>query len=254
MTAGLFKIPFSLLELLPIADYEFADVGPTDNLIKDLGFAGRDVGVMVNLSPLHAAKLLHLQAGVFDGDNDKAQTHVMPAMLAARASSHPIGPLRLGVDCAYRPHAVSDTDAGSTFEKYSEGGACSADASVSYGHFGLRGEWLAGKRTDTPTIGSRSRHDFMAAWAVATYRLKLSRKMALLPALRAEWLDEDQPSALGQTTYLTAAMNLDLSASARLLFDLSRSTVQVGTRDRTAAAPIYKPSANIGAIQLQLKL
>ena len=94
----------------------------------------------------------------------------------------------------------------------------------------------------------------MAAWAVATYRLQLSRKMALLPALRAEWLDEDQPSALGQTTYLTAAMNLDLSASARLLFDLSRSTVQVGTRDRTAAAPIYKPSANIGAIQLQLKL
>jgi hypothetical protein len=254
VTAGLFKIPFSLLELLPIAEYEFADVGPTDNLVKDLGFAGRDVGVMVDVAPLQNAKLLHLQAGVFDGDNDKAQRYAMPAMLAARATSHPFRPLRVGFDCAYRPHAVSDTDAGTTFEKYSEGGACSADVSVALGRLGLRGEWIAGKRTDTPTIGSRSRHDFMAAWVVAAYRLKLGRKMALLPALRAEWLDEDQPLAQGQTTYLTAAMNLELSASARLLFDLSRSQVQVGTRDRTAAAPIYKPSANIGVIQLQLKL
>jgi hypothetical protein len=254
VTAGLFKIPFSLLELLPIADYEFADVGPTDNLIKDLGFAGRDVGAMVDVAPLRNGKLLHLQAAIFDGDNDHAQRHVLPAMLAARITSRPLKQLRLGVDCAYRPHAVSDTEAGSVYERYSEGGACSADAALAFGHFGFRGEWMAGKRTDTPSITDHGTHDFMAAWAVASYRLKLSRKMALLPALRAEWLDEDQPSSQGQTTYLTAAMNLELSASARLLFDLSRSNVQVGTRERGAAVPTYKPSANIGVVQVQFKL
>jgi hypothetical protein len=36
---GLFKRPYSLLELLPIAEFEFADVGPTDDVIKELGSA-----------------------------------------------------------------------------------------------------------------------------------------------------------------------------------------------------------------------
>lgn len=257
VTTGLFKIPFSLLELLPIADYEFADVGPTDGLIKDLGIAGRDVGVMVDVAPLHNRSLLHVQASVFGGDNNDLQRHVNPAMLAARVTSHPIAPLRLGFDCAYRPQAVSDTNSGNTFEKYSEGGACSADASLTLGHhLSLRGEWLAGKRTDTPALSSLGvgTHNFMATWGAVIYRLKLTSRMVLMPAFRAEWLDEDQPANVGQTSYLTAAVNLELSPSARLLFDLSRSSVQAGTRDRTVATLPYKPSANIGVVQLQFKL
>jgi hypothetical protein len=256
VTTGLFKIPFSLLELLPIADYEFADVGPTDNLIKDLGIAGRDVGVMVDVAPLHKGQWLHLQAGIFNGDNDNNQRHVNPAIVAGRITSRPISALRLGVDCAYRTQAVSDTDAGNTFEKYAEGGACSADASLSLSHhLSLRGEWLAGKRTDTPVLLplGRGTHNFMAAWLAVVYRLKLSDRMALMPAFRAEWLDQDQPANVGQTTYLTAAMNLEFSPSARLLFDLSRSNVQVGTRD-TSSSSTYAPSSTIGVVQLQFKL
>ena len=52
ISAGLFKRPFSLLELLPIGEYEFGDNGPTDGLIKDLGFGGRDIGAMLDVSPL----------------------------------------------------------------------------------------------------------------------------------------------------------------------------------------------------------
>ncbi|HWA75609.1 MAG TPA: hypothetical protein VG937_24910 [Polyangiaceae bacterium] len=256
VTTGLFKIPFSLLELLPIADFEFADVGPTDNLIKDLGIAGRDVGVMVDVAPLRKGQWLHLQAGIFNGDNDNAQRHVNPAIVAGRITSRPVSALRLGVDCAYRTQAVSDTNAGNTFEKYAEGGACSADASLSLSHhLSLRGEWLAGKRTDTPTLLplGRGTHNFMAAWLAVVYRLKLTDRMALMPAFRAEWLDQDQPANVGQITYLTAAMNLEFSPSARLLFDLSRSNVQVGTRDASTST-IYAPSATIGVVQLQFKL
>src|SRR5204863_9307489 len=34
VTAGLFKRSFSLLELLPIADFELSDEGPTDDFLK----------------------------------------------------------------------------------------------------------------------------------------------------------------------------------------------------------------------------
>ena len=142
------------------------------------------------------------------------------------------------------------------FEKYSEGGAFSADAVVVLGeHLSVRAEWLAGKRTDTPTLVplGRGTHDFMAAWAAVSYRLDLGGKMTLIPAARAEWLDEDQPASVGQTTYFTVAMNLEFSPLARLLFDLSRSQVEVGTRTAADTAISYRPSATIGTVQLQFK-
>ena len=43
------------------------------------------VKVLVDLGEL----LLHVQAGVFDGDNDQAQRHVMPATSVCAASGWP---------------------------------------------------------------------------------------------------------------------------------------------------------------------
>jgi len=68
VTVGFFKRPFSLLELLPIADFEFADVGPTDEVIKELGFGGRDMGAMVQVEPLALKRWMNVSAGMFAGD------------------------------------------------------------------------------------------------------------------------------------------------------------------------------------------
>ena len=251
ITAGLFKIPFSLLELLPIADFELADSGPTDDLVKDLGIAGRDLGVAVELAPFAKHSAFTATAGVFAGSNVDASRHAGPGMLALRLTARPTSHLRLGADCAYRPFDVDNVEDGTVTPKYVSGGACSADATFSYKRLQLRAEWLTGRRTDV--IGSTTRN-FMAAWAVLAYRYKLRGHASLTPALRAEWLDEDRSQPIATTTTLSAAMNVDFSASARLLFDLSRSYVQLGTVDRSSELRVQKPSLTRGVIQLQLKL
>lgn len=255
ITAGLFKIPFSLLELLPIADYEFADVGPTDALIKDLGIGGRDIGLKVQITPLRKRKTLSLEVGAYDGDNHNLQKSPGPGVLAARAKTRPISHLEVAGDCVYRPTTVRDLDdGGNAYQKHGKGGACSVDASFSYHRFAVRGEWMTGKRTDTPLFRDGKSHRFSAVWALASYRVRLKKHMSLRPAVRVEWLDEDQPSRIGQTFLLSAALNLDLSNSTRILFDLSRSRVQGGTRDRSGDGPMYRPSTTTGVAQLQFKL
>lgn len=255
VTAGLFKIPFSLLELLPIADFEFADVGPTDELIKDLGIGGRDIGLKLTVTPLAKRKTLSIEAGIYDGDNHNLQKNPGPGILAARAKVRPVSHLEVAGDCVYRPTNVRDLDdSGNPYQKHSKGGACSVDASFSYHRFAIRGEWMTGKRTDAPLFHDDKDHRFSAVWALASYRVRLKKSMSLRPAVRVEWLDEDQPSNIGQTFALSAALNLDLSNSTRILFDLTRSRVQGGTRDRSGDGPLYRPSTTVGVAQLQFKL
>ncbi|MGC4090443.1 MAG: porin [Polyangiaceae bacterium] len=255
VTAGLFKIPFSLLELLPIADYEFADVGPTDALIKDVGVGGRDIGVKVQIAPLHKRRALSFELAAFDGDNHNLQRYPGPGILAARVKTRPWSHLELAGDCAYRPMNVRDVDDnGTAFQKHAKGGACSVDASFSYHRFAVRGEWMTGKRTDSPLFPDKKDHRFSALWGLASYRVKLRDKMALMPAVRVEWLDEDQPSVVGQTFLVSAGVNLDVSSSTRLLLDLSRSRVQGGTKDRNDVVQLYRPSTTTGVVQVQFKL
>jgi hypothetical protein len=255
ITAGLFKIPFSLLELLPIAEFEFADVGPTDALIKDLGIGGRDIGIKVQVTPLRKRKSLSFEFGAYDGDNHNLQKNPGPGIVAARAKVRPVSHLEVASDCAYRPTAVRDVDdGGNPYQKHAKGGACSVDASFSYHRFAMRGEWMTGKRTDTPLFHDNKDHRFSAVWALASYRVKLRKKLVLMPALRVEWLDEDQPSRIGQTFLVSGAINLDVANSTRILFDLSRSRVQGGTRDRSDTGQLYRPSTTTGVAQLQFKL
>ena len=85
LTFGLFKRTYSLLELLPIAEYELADTGPTDNLIKDTQFGGRDAGAMVRGDPLPKRRWLHIYLGAFGGAGEGAEGFPAPPATSTRA-------------------------------------------------------------------------------------------------------------------------------------------------------------------------
>jgi hypothetical protein len=99
-------------------------------------------------------------------------------------------------------------------------------------------------------------HRFSSAWGIASYRMRLRDRLVLMPALRVEWLDEDRQSKVGQSLLVSAGINLDFSSTTRLLFDLSRSRVQGGTKDRSdnTGGAQYRPSTTTGVAQLQFKL
>jgi hypothetical protein len=124
LTFGLFKRTYSLLELLPIAEYELADTGPTDNLIKDTQFGGRDAGAMVRGDPLPKRRWLHLYLGAFGGAGEGAEglpgttgnantgpDLAAPSLvLTARLMSRPLKHLSLGLDGAWRPTGTPAVD------------------------------------------------------------------------------------------------------------------------------------------------
>src|SRR6185503_7479314 len=95
--AGVFKLPFSTMELDPIAKYELADLGQADALSKDLGYAGRDLGAEVIVAPFDRAQLLHVMVGVFRG-HFHDENDLLFGTVGARLESEPMKGLRLGVD------------------------------------------------------------------------------------------------------------------------------------------------------------
>ena len=262
LEAGFFKIPFSLLELISTAELEYADDGPLDDLIKDLGIAGRDVGVMLSVAPLERPRWLRLEVGAFNGNNEQAQPYSGPGLYAARISSRPLSELRLGADCAFRPRAVDvwNDETLRYQERFTSGSACSTDAQLALKPFAIRAEFITGRRTDSPVLAVQNSsligedRNFMGVWGVASYRLKLRRKMALTPALRVEWMDEDRLDPAGENTFISATMTLDFSDSTRLLFDLTRSESQIGTVKRAELTPLPRTNSTIGTVQLQLVL
>jgi hypothetical protein len=257
---GLFKIPFSLLELLPIADYELADVGPTDDLIKDLGFGGRDIGVMIDVAPLRKKKWLHLNLGVFQGDNKGPQSYRGPGIVAGRIVFRPTKHFRFGVDGVWRPRAVGEWDTGAYAQKYDGGRAASADITVAFKKFELRAEAMLGDRTDLgPSAGliiwrRPAATTFAAAWILAARRFVLSDNFVLMPAARAEWLDEEREAPIGRSVYLTGGLNLDYQNRVRLLLDVSRLWIDPGTPDRSLATIQYRSNNTLVIMQLQLRI
>jgi hypothetical protein len=258
-SVGLFKIPFSLLELLPIADYELAESGPTDHLLKSLGFAGRDIGAMVSLAPLHKKKLLRLHAGIFRGDANGAQGSRNPGILAGRATSKPMKHLRVGADVVWRPKATLDWEDTTVYHKYEAGKAVSADAIVDFKPVELRAEWVMGDRTDNElvvplTLRRRgTARTFMSAWALLAARLPVGA-MTLIPAARVEWLDTDRESSSGRIFSATAGLNLEVLPSVRLLVDLTRTVVQPFTYNLDEDGGVYDVNATTLIGQVQVKL
>jgi Phosphate-selective porin O and P len=260
VSVGYFKIPFSLLELLPVADFELAESGPTDSLLKDLGFAGRDVGLMLSLAPLRKKRHLRVHAGMFGGDAHGAAGGRAPGMLAARLASRPIKALRLGADFAWRPLAIADRDGAVVAPKYDPGRAVSVDAIIDLTKLvQLRSEWILGDRTDVdvnvPEIIRRrgQARSFMSAWVLVAARIPLGES-SLIPAARCEWLDLDREHDQGGIFYTSFGVNLDVTPNVRLLVDLSHRSVQPGTKDPQRTTGDYDIDATSLVGQLQVKL
>ncbi len=230
VTAGLFKRLFSLLELLPIADYEFADTGLGDTLIKDTGFGGRDIGAEVSIRPLAKKRWLKMQLAAYQGGHVGSDSRV-DGLINGRLESTPIKNLHLGADLAWRRRAT--TLGNQTADGQQDAGwAWSADAMWQKKHYEIRGEVLGGDRTDiayrhNPETGQDARK-FLGWWLLAVAKVPLG-KTILLPAARVEWLDVDRDKPVGAHWLSSAALNLDISANLRFLVDFTVHRVQAGT-------------------------
>ncbi len=264
LTFGLFKRTYSLLELLPIAEYELADTGPTDNLIKDTQFGGRDAGAMARGDPLPKRRWLHIYLGAFGGAGEGAEgipgttgnVNTGPdlaapsLLLTARLMSRPLKHLSLAADGAWRPNG-SPAVSLPPQSQVTSGMATSADATYSNRFLELRDEWLWGDRTDLAYRGDA--RTFMAAWGIFALRFPVARVLAM-PAARFEWLDVDRQHPAGQRYLISGALNLDFTAHVRLLLDLSRDQLTAGTYPSTAPPGVFTQSATIFVTQIQLKV
>lgn len=238
---GLFKLPFSILELDPIAKYELADLGQADDLVKDLGFGGRDLGAEMIVAPFDEPDLMHLSLGAFRGNAHDENALVFGAV-GGRLESRPLKGLRLGLDMVEHPRGGVYQRPFDTKKKHvlpnppdpffptqkdwSAGRAWSADVTFERWHFDLRAEAMIGNRVDADTTyGART---FAAVWGLASYRFRAG-PIHLMPAVRAEWLDGDREHPVGLRRELSFAMNVIFSKKARFLLDLTRTDVEPGS-------------------------
>lgn len=251
LVAGLFKRTFSLLELLAIANFELADVGPTDTLIKHAELGGRDPGAMIEITPLHKKKKLAIYFGVYGGG--LAGVDARPyGLMTGRIEGRPIKHLRLGIDGAWRPHGQSPIAAGVP-STTTAGKAVSADASVIFKALEVRAEWLWGDRTDR-AIATDAR-TWMAFWAVGAVKLDVSDSVRLMPAVRFEWLDADREHPIGRRYLISGGLNvMDRTDSLRLLLDVSRNQVQPGTFPLGVPPLLLDASSTTITVQIQVKV
>jgi hypothetical protein len=241
IAAGVFKLPFSILELDPVARYELSSLGDADDFIKELGFAGRDVGVEVMVAPLSKPKHLRLILGAFRGH--AKDEHASPlGAVGARVESKPWKALRVGLDVVGMPRSANYKQPFETSSKdvlpmppdplypreqrFDSGKAYSADVTFSHKHFTLRAEGMLGDRIDIDTrYGARS---FWAAWALVSYRFRAG-PVRLLPAARIEWMDADRDHSVGRRRLITLGVNVLFTKTIRFVIDVTHTDVEGNT-------------------------
>ncbi|HEY5957917.1 MAG TPA: hypothetical protein VIV60_15245 [Polyangiaceae bacterium] len=232
---GLMKRPFSLLELLPIAKHELADLGPTDSFIKDQGYGGRDMGAIIRYQPLPDRRMMTISAGAFRGDIDEGFDSSPLKLLGARIETHPVKHLRLGVNAVYRPYdnvemqdATETSNSGVETVSYKKvvtmrkGAAAGTDVTLTFRHLEIRAEALLGKRTDPVQLPNGKQSSFWAAWVVVAPRIPIG-KWLLVPAARAEVLDTDALNPNGQRRSITGVLGVVPLAGLRVLADVTRT-------------------------------
>jgi len=251
--AGLFKLPFSTMELDPIAQYELADLGPSDALLKDLGYGGRDLGAEMIASPLPRPDDLRVVLGAFRG-HTQDENDFLFGTIGARIESEPVKGLRLGIDMVdhvrdvvYRrpfdtknKHVLPNPPDPfyPTQKDWSAGRAWSADISFERFHLTARVEGMFGDRVDIDeSYGART---FASIWGLVAYRFRVG-PVHLMPALRAEWLDGDREHKIGLRRALSVGINLILSKNARLLLDATRTDVEKGSPILDQPKPLQVP-------------
>jgi hypothetical protein len=238
---GVFKLPFSTLELDPSSRYEFASFGPANQLVSDLGYAGRDLGLQLLVAPLPKKKRLRLSAGIFQGHAE--DEHDSPAgAVAGRAEYKPKKWLRLGADGVYhvkaltynRPFNTSDNDVlpnppdplYPAQKRWDNGGAYSADIRIKKKGFMFRSEAMYGDRIDIDHRYRATR--FWAAWGIVAYGFDAG-PVKLIPAARAEWLDTDPDHGNGMYTTLSGSLSAVFLSRVRVMADVTYTDVQPNT-------------------------
>jgi hypothetical protein len=241
LTVGAFKLPFSILELDPSADFPFADFGPSDTLAKDLGFAGRDIGAEVMVSPLPKPRHLRLGLGIFRG-HAKDEHASLAGAIGARIETEPMKGLRFGVDWVGHPSTntylqpLEDSknqlnpnppDPQYPYQKtWSKGNAFSADVRYQRHRLLIEAEGMLGKRVDVATRYGAS--TFGTVWGLIAYRFHVG-PVHLMPTLRAELLDADREHPVGLRRILSAGFNVYASKAVRFIVDLARTDVQANS-------------------------
>ena len=251
--AGVFKLPYSIMELDAIAQYTLADLGHADSLIKDLGFAGRDIGVMVTGAPLPKKKLLRASLGIFRGHSHDEHDSPFGA-LGARLESHPVKGLRLGVDWVEHPFDVTYNRPFETGSKdvnpnppdpaypysrsWTKGRAWSADVTFDRWKALLSVEAMIGNRVDRDErFGAET---FAAVWALASYRFRVG-PIQLMPGARIEFLDADREHRTGLRRTISGGLNVILTKSVRTLIDVTRTDVDAETPALDPPLPLVMP-------------
>lgn len=235
---GLFKRPFSVLELDASNRFEFANFGETNRLLSQLGYAGRDLGVQVVAAPLRKPKHLRVLLGTFSGHTrDEHDTPV--GTLGARLESKPTKRFRIGAAILQHTRAVTydrpfDTSSKDELpsppnplypaqKRWGKGHAIGVDARYKRKRLMLRGELVYGDRVDIDErYGAKT---FLSAWGLLAYRIDI-RSVSILPALRYEWLDADRQHAVGAFQQYAFALNVLFWDRARFVLDATYVDVQ----------------------------
>jgi hypothetical protein len=272
LVAGLFKLPFSSAELDPSARFEFAELGPTNKLLGNLGLNGRDLGLQIMGAPLRKAKRLRISLGIFRGH--AKDEHDLPAgAVAGRIEAKPHKSLRLGLDAVYhvkaftynRPFETSDKETlpnppdplYPAQKRWDNGGAYGFDARFKKKGFMARGEFVYGDRVD---IDRRyGALHFWSAWGILAYAFDVGSQVKLMPAFRAEWLDTDLTHGPGMFRTLSGSFTCIAWTRVRFMVDVTRTDVEANTPVLNQPKPLqatpYLALSNTRlTAQLQLEL
>lgn len=263
---GLLKRTYSLLELLPIAKHELADLGPTDDFIKNQGYAGRDIGAVVRIQPLPTRRMMTVSLSAFRGDIDEGFDASPIKLLGARIETHPIKHLRLGVNGMWRPNnnvkmqqvTADDGTVGyqQTVSMY-RGAAVGFDATLAYRLLEVRGEVLAGQRTDVNPYSTARQPDFLAAWLLVAPKIPVG-KWVLVPAAKAEILDIDALNTGGRRQVLSLVVGAMPLPGYRVILDVTRTWTDydvMAMQNVPWVKPkiyVYEPNSTSATLQAQV--
>ncbi|MET0398348.1 MAG: porin [Longimicrobiaceae bacterium] len=214
-------VPTSSTRILPIERgvriRGLPDAREEHNLIVDLGYADRDVGLQLVGEPAWAPLGLSYAAGVFNGPARAEAREENTYQLAARAAIHPVEPLRLGVSWSRRDFAVQDSAAAERLD-VRRGHAWAVDAE--YGRYApglhLLGEVAMGDLD--PASGA----EFRGAQGWLGFRTGAlgSKLTGVEPVVRVSWGDVDGQSerlAVTGGTLVTPGVNFYFGPLNRIM-------------------------------------
>jgi hypothetical protein len=264
---GVVKLPFSILELNPTARFEFADYGPGNELTKDLGFAGHDIGAQLVIAPLEKSRWLRATLGAYRAHAH--DEHASPlGMLGARVESEALKHLRCGVDVLWQPRSYQYKEAFNTSSKdvlpnppdplfpaseyWGDAYAASADVSFTPKRFSARAEGMLGKRGDRVT--AYGANHFAGAWLILSHRFEVG-DTKLRPAVRGEWFDADSTRRGGTRRALSGSFTTEFSKRIQLMLDVTHIWVEPKTPVLDPPKPFPEtPYLDLDATRITLQL